>query len=489
VSDVLNPTQVYGILPSGFTRMRLPEIRLAIVQDLQDRTGLTFETRPDSIMGQLIDTFAEREATLWELSEAVYHAMYPISSFGVNLDHSVSFSGVRRLFAEKSSVLAIMYGVEGTTIPAGSTVRENITSSVLQIPPGAVITQSKAADVTIAIDTATVGAVYSVKINAVTYSVTAATGEDKFAITARLATALAAAPVFVTTSANTIRMFVIESFSFSFQVLTNVRITQLGTSGTFFAVDYGALELPVGSVTQIVSTATGWTSVNNIVPGYIGRDDETDDELRLRYEKGVFQLGAATLNSIYANLLKNVPGILALKVYENKDNTTDADGRLPHSIEVVSLGGDSQLLANEIFLQKAAGIDTNGSVAVTVNDSQNYAHTIKFNRPTQVYIWVNVVVKQYVKEVYPPTGNTLIKQVIAIDGDLLGINVDVIIQRIVAVVMDNVPGIEILTITIAGTTDPNHVPIAGEYTGNTFPIGPRQLSNFDVARVAVTIAP
>src|SRR4051812_12980305 len=139
--------------------MRLPEIRQAIVNDLNGRTGVTFETRPDSITGQFINTFAEREATLWELAEAVYHAMYPISAVGISLDHAVSFSGVRREFAQKSSVLAIMYGIEGTSIPPGAIVQETLTGLSLEILSGTIITQDSAGDITISIDTATEGSV------------------------------------------------------------------------------------------------------------------------------------------------------------------------------------------------------------------------------------------------------------------------------------------------------------------------------------------
>jgi uncharacterized phage protein gp47/JayE len=487
VSDLLNPAN-YGIQVTGFSRMRLPEIRQTIINDLNARTGVTFETRPDSITGQFIDTFAEREATLWELAEAVYHAMYPISAVGTNLDHAVSFSGVRRMFAEKSSVLAIMYGTEGTIVPSGAFVREaNLGLTLYLADPATTITKAKASDVTVIIDTATAGLVYSVQVASVTYSYTAVAGNDVFAITAALAQKLVTAPVYVTTNSNTIRMYVLESFKFQFAIISNVRLVTLGTSGTFVAEEFGPLELPIGSVTGIISTQTGWNSVNNIVPGYTGRDDETDDELRLRYNLGVFQLGGATVNSIYANILQNVPGIIALKVYDNVGDVADADGRVPHCIEVVSWGGDAQQIADEIWVQKAAGIDTFGSVTVTVKDSQGYTHPIKFNRPVQVYMWVNVSVKLYSKELYPPTGNDIIKAVIALDGNTLGINTDVIVQRLVAAVIAEVPGIEVLTITLAGSTDATHIPAPGEYLGTTFTIGPRQLSRFDVARITVVI--
>lgn len=129
MSGSLNPLD-YGVLPSGFSRMRMPEIRQAIINSLTQSLGIVLETRPDSITGQFIDVFAEREATMWELAEAVYFAMYPISATGINLDHSVSFAGVVRLFAEQSTSPCVCYGAEGTIIPAGSYIQNSVSQFV-----------------------------------------------------------------------------------------------------------------------------------------------------------------------------------------------------------------------------------------------------------------------------------------------------------------------------------------------------------------------
>ena len=72
----------YGVTPEGFVRPRLPEIRMEIIEELRRNLrarGLPddMETRPDSVTGVVIDTFAEREAALWEMGEGVYYAMYP----------------------------------------------------------------------------------------------------------------------------------------------------------------------------------------------------------------------------------------------------------------------------------------------------------------------------------------------------------------------------------------------------------------------------
>src|SRR5690625_7508656 len=97
----------YGVVDIGFVRPRLPELRREIVADLKNRLqsngfSADIETRPDSLYGLLIDTFAEREAALWETAEQVYYAMYPGSAVGAALDQSVSFAGVERSEAEPS---------------------------------------------------------------------------------------------------------------------------------------------------------------------------------------------------------------------------------------------------------------------------------------------------------------------------------------------------------------------------------------------------
>jgi len=66
----------FGVTPAGFIRKRLADIRPEIIAALRNNlqaAGLSgdIETRPDSVMGILIDTFAEREAALWELSEGI----------------------------------------------------------------------------------------------------------------------------------------------------------------------------------------------------------------------------------------------------------------------------------------------------------------------------------------------------------------------------------------------------------------------------------
>ena len=478
---------IYGVLPSGFSRMRMPEIRQAIIESLQSSTGLTFETRPDSITGQFINVFAEREAALWELSEAVYHAMYPISATGINLDHSVSFAGVRRLFAERSNVWCACYGTEGTIIPSGSIVRSALTQDSFLLDANVTISRQTAIDATVEILTAVAGQEYWIRIGQSVYRYVAIAGDNALTIAQNLFTQLLAGNLSVSIDANFIRIYSVESIPFILQISTNIGLALISSIGHFTAEAFGPSDVSADTVNQIVTTMTGWDSVNNYVAGHTGRNLETDDELRLRYERGVFQLGAATLESIRANIEQNVAGLTTVQVYENEDDVIDADGRPPHSIEVIVAGGDPQDIANQIYLVKAAGIDTFGDILVMVTGSSGYQHQIFFNRPTPAYIWVDVTVTLYNEEQFPDGGIPQIQAIVTATGNSFGIGKDVIAQRFFGPIYSGVPGIGNIVITMAKADDVNAVPLTSDYSSDTIPISARELSVFDITKVMVTI--
>lgn len=490
MSDTINAS-AYGVLPSGFSRMRLPEIRQAIIDSLQAKTQLTFETRPDSITGQFIDVFAERETAVWELAQAVYHAMYPVSAFGVNLDHSVSFAGVTRLFAKQSMAWVNLYGTQGIIVAAGAIVRSEVNRQDFLLTEDVTIDAGNAGDVTFSVDTANVAQVYSIQLlrsgeTTITASYAAIAGDTSVTIAGHLAAMLVSVNYISVADANHVRVYRLDGLGFSNVVSVDITLFQIGSVGLVQAVNYGEIAVPIGSITQIVSTQTGWDAVYNTSPGQMGRETEADDELRLRYSTGVYRLGAGTIRSIQENLEQNILGLITCSVYENNLDTTDTGGRPPHSIEVVAYGGDPQAIGEEIFRTKPAGIDTFGAVNINVIDTAGYTHAIHFSRPTPVYVWLNLTITKYSEEAFPTSGDIIIKQIVTDTGNLFGVGKDIIHQRFMGPIYEQIPGISNIAITSAVTATLT-APGGGAYTSANKAIAVRELSRFDITQVIVTV--
>ncbi|HEX3163111.1 MAG TPA: baseplate J/gp47 family protein [Pseudolabrys sp.] len=481
----------FGVTPYGYVRMRLPEIRQAIVDDLTARlhnVGITgpIETRPDSVTGLLIDTFADREAALWEQSEAVYLSMYPGSASGISLDYAVSFTGVTRLPAEPSRAYVVAYGAEGTVLPAGVQIRNQVTQTIWATTEDTTITAGAAGDVSIR-PTVANSTLYRVTIDGVPYSYNSDVSANIGEILGGLVAAVSVSGLFVSSDGAVLHVTGDGRITFAVALTGPLTFAELG-SVALAATEVGLEEeSPVGVLNQIVTTVTGWDRVNNLQAGVVGRQTETDAELRARYSTGVYRLGAATLPSIAPNILEDVPGISAIKVFENDSDVVAPDGQYPHSIHVVVQGGLVDEIGMAIYRVKAAGIDTFGAVEVFVPGDDGVNHAIYFDRPTPVYIWAKAVLTLLppAEEQFPVDGNAQVANNIVATGELQEIGQDVIVQRYYCAIF-GVPGIASIDLKFAHSTNPAFVPAAGDYSAANITIEQYELAVFDISRVTVT---
>ena len=481
----------YGVTPLGFVRPRMPEIRQEIIDDLRARlraSGLSddIQTRPDSVIGLLVDTFAERETALWELSEGVYFAMYPGSAVGAQLDRAASFSGVVRQAAVAGNVDVVLYGTSGTVVPAGAQLRNRHTQTVYTLDSATTIGLSAVADATISITTIANSTAYTATINSTAYTYTSDASATMAEIAAGLASALAPSGLTVTQDGASVRVVYDGLTSFTLAVSTNLSVSRVGTPSRVTATDFVSEEIAVNSITEIVTLQSGLSAVDNLVEGVTGNAAETDAELRSRYALGVFRLGAATLEAVRANLLANVPGLSYAYVAENITNAVDAFGRLPHSVHAIVDGGADADVAAELFRVVAAGIDYNGAVSVPVTDSHGTIHAIKFDRPQPVYVWVKVSVTLLPssEEQFPADGYQQVVRSIVETGNKFGIGMDIVWQRLLASA-HKVAGVSTATLTIATGPDAVTPPAPGNYVATNIAIGPAEIGAFDAARVEV----
>ena len=110
---------------------------------------------------------------------------------------------------------------------------------------------------------------------------------------------------------------------YSINVGTNLQVTSTASPVPFLAQEFGVIPVPVGSLTEILTPIAGWQSLTNFEAGITGREQETDEELRLRAKQSLHTQGAATVEAIRSRLLQEVPGVNSVTIFENVTMTQD----------------------------------------------------------------------------------------------------------------------------------------------------------------------
>lgn len=473
----------YGLLPTGFARKRYDVILGEILADLKTATGKDFDADPESVTGQFIKIFAEREAQLWEILQAEYNAMYPSSAVGQALDNAASFVGVRRLPAQRSNVPAILYGTEGTIVNADSIARSAQSSGNYLLDEAVTISLGNAVDVNLAV-TPVNSFYYSILINGLSVNYASDSSATLAEVKAGLIASFTALGFHAIASTDGVRVNDVNLKPFSIIFGGGFTANLIGSPGIFYRQTVGSEVPPVGTLTNIVTTVSGWNSVNNPINASPGRLSETDTELRARYNIGVFRTGAGAAESIQANLFEDVPGITYAIVYENKGDIVDADGRPPHSVEAVVMGGLNEDIYKLLLKQVAAGIQTFGNTSGTIYDSQLVPQLMAFSRPVPVLGWIKLTINSYAEEILPDNAPTLIASTVVETGNNFGVGKDIIPQRFLGPIYDKLKGIGQITVTVAtGATTPP----SGSYTSNVIPVNLRSVSQWDASRVSVVI--
>ncbi len=479
----------YGVLPQGFVKMRLPEIRQAIIQTLN--TGLkqkgimeAVEVRPDSVMGLAIDTFAEREAALWEELQGVYSSMYPGTAQGVWLDHAVSFMGLMRIGQSKSKGYLTLYGTDGTLVPKGTQFKNGQTNTLWHIVEPGLVTARACADVSISPVVAS-EFVYEVTIDGQACRYRSPPLASLAVILQGLVAALSTnQDLAVSSSGAVVKVVLKTKVAMSVEMGPGLSLVEIGSQAMLESLDFGRIIAEKGTVNGILSLREGLTKVANLADVAPGRSAETDAELRNRFFAGRSMIGRAVLPSFAPNLINNVHGVENVKVFHNVENEV-VDGRLPHSVHVVIEGGLDQDVAEEIYRNVAGGIDTNGAIEKIVNLGEG-RERVRFDRPHYLYVWTRVKLTIQAEEeaLFPPDGFAQVSARVNEIGQGLQIGHDVIAQRFYCGIFKT-EGIAHAEVKFAYAADPLWVPADEDYQHDAIDVSDRSRALFDLSRIEV----
>lgn len=268
----------------------------------------------------------------------------------------------------------------------------------------------------------------------------------------------------------------------SLQFATSIEVTIPGGGSIAVAaeaVSTGPNEALTGTITSIDTPITGWATVDNLADATPGSDVETDVELRARRSASISSNAQVVLEAILA-AVRAVDGVDSASIIEN-DTDVIVSGQPAHSFQVVVVGGADQDISDAIFSTKPIGIQSFGTTSGSVTDSQGIAHDIDFSRPTEIPIFVAVVI---VKDSdYPITGDDDMKQAIVdyangilVEGRGFALGDDVVFSRMYTPV-NSIPSHSVTSIDIDTSGPPTGM--------SDIVIAVNEISVFTIANITV----
>jgi len=471
----------------GFVKKTLAEIVPEVEADLKSVFGENIDLDPDGNFGQLVGIISKGYADLWDLAEEIYNSRNVNAATGISLDNIVAENAIERNPATETTVSdVILEGDQGTVVALGKKARQQDTGIEYTLDAAVTIDKATARSGLISVTSIVVSSVYRVTIDSVNYDYTAVGGDTELDILNELETLITAGAWAGTASVDTTNEQLVltdNDTDFDFDITGNLQIDEVGSAGNFTCVETGANTLAANTLNIVVTPVSGWDSVNNPSAGLTGTEVETDEELRRRRARSIVR-GAATDPAIRTAVFDEVDNVTSVNVYSNRSDVTDGDGRPPHSFETVVQGGDDTEIAEKIFEKQPSGIVSYGNTQVNITDSQGYTQPIKFSRPEDVYIFVQIKRDYNTEETYPDNGDDLIKQAIvdwSLDPNNITIGKDVIRQRLADPIY-TVPGIGDIEIQLDDSKTLPHTPT---YALQNITINIRELAVFATDRISV----
>lgn len=446
----------YGLTTEGFIIPTVVILRDSLNELLRATFGASLNLGDRSILGQFTGILAERLVALWEKLEAVNSAQDPDKAAGAALEALCALTGTFRDPATYSAVTLTLTGTPTTLVTAGN--KSETTST------GKVFVHTAAG--TIAAVSAWVASTNYVLKNRVH------NGGKVYECTDPGISAGSGGPTGTGSS-----------------IIDNGVIWTFLGNGTG-AIDVDAIAEESGPVTALArdinvknTSVGGWDSVINLLDANEGRNVMTDGELRLRREEELATGGSATVDALRAELLE-VPGVETegVTIFVNNTDVTNVDGIPPHSIEAmidIPAGtANDQLVFDALLAGVAAGIKTHGLTVGTAQDEQGTAHTMKFSRPIEIPIYINITVTADAT-LFPTDGAAQIKQAIVDWGDIQKTGKDAVAAAISAQAFTVVGVIDVTTCNIDDAPAPT--------TSATVAISLREIATYDTSRINVTV--
>ena len=223
----------------------------------------------------------------------------------------------------------------------------------------------------------------------------------------------------------------------------------------------GSITYPEGIAGTIETPITGWDTFTFATAGAIvlGRELESNEELRIRRTNSFLIAGGSQLDAIINKIDNEVAGVLSSFIIENTSTLT-VGGLPPKSYETIVDGGSNQAIGQKIWDTKPGGIETFGDISIVATDQQTNSQTVKFSRPDTIefFLIINITVNQS----FPSDqdkAETDIKDNVKLEAEkLFGIASNIVNHKIEGFVDDTASGVTVIEVLQSRDAGPPTVP-------------------------------
>lgn len=276
---------------------------------------------------------------------------------------------------------------------------------------------------------------------------------------------------------------------------SGVTLDSLGTASvTVQCTVSGPVAAAAGALNRIVTPFPGLASVTNPLAAQLGRDVETDTELRARQKLSTMAPAASPVESVYGNLA-NVAGVTYARVRQNNTLVVDSNGIPGKSVAAVVVGGADLDIAMALLARTGVTAAWFGSSALTLFDVQGEPYSVKWTRPTPLQIYIHLTIQIINPNLFPAGGIQEIRDNTRLyaKGGAPALGIDdgfsetgfppgapVIWSRLFTPI-NSVPGHRVASLFIG--TSP------GPVTENDIAVPWNQVAEFDDANYVITVLP
>lgn len=208
-----------------------------------------------------------------------------------------------------------------------------------------------------------------------------------------------------------------------FSLNSDVIIGSAGTgTGVATCNTLGEINPANNTIIQILTPVYGWHNVTNTSVAVLGDDPETDNQLHIKQQRETSNASYSQVDALYAGIT-NLAGVDYVRIYQNWTLETDDKGIPAKTIAAVVDGGDTEAIANVMWLKAPMLSNYAGNLEhpVTMFDRFGLACQITFYRPEKVPVYIDLDITITDASIYPADAYDQIKQNI-IDYAAYGLN-------------------------------------------------------------------